>query len=492
MAPQKTTCFLNISPEEAASAWTKKAKSFLTARENASAINISALILTEIQKQSIDTICASNAEIETYTFTHASESQVEAESLLVLHELESQIRETPHSKWSSRWHVLSSRKATQNQTKHVLFQCDSGYDHNVNGVKTRATPYPYTGCLAFAEVTYLVSSGATLRVRGYLKHNSECQDAGIATVPRRPLHPSVFGCAIHKLSEGIPISEVEADNQALIQSHSYPSIPTSLDHSSHRWLIEQADRRSIYRHFYRSQGILTQNQAHINIDDWLNPNSKSFNSTLAEAIFHYSPRRQKKDRLEICIATSRMKEMAWKYGHKKQVLLDGTFGICEKKMLLFILLGTDEDRHGVPLAFLLFSAPSGNKLTSSGYDSVILAKLLKSFKDGMEQGESREFSVPVASTDTDLKERLALSEVFLGIHLLLCRVHLRRCWRNHRVNVMPKGEETDDIKELSQRLRTLEQSLLGSTSYSEACEMVDRETKVLSDYPTEALGKQVD
>ncbi|KAJ8085721.1 hypothetical protein PM082_004539 [Marasmius tenuissimus] len=83
-----------------------------------------------------------------------------------------------------------------------------------------------------------------------------------------------------------------------------------------------------------------------------------------------------------------MKEMAWKYGHKKQVLLDGTFGICKKKMLLFILLGIDEDHHGVPLAFLLFSAPSGNKLTSSGYDSAILAKLLKSFKDGMEQGES--------------------------------------------------------------------------------------------------------
>ncbi|KAF8581533.1 hypothetical protein K439DRAFT_1618973 [Ramaria rubella] len=78
-----------------------------------------------------------------------------------------------------------------------------------------------------------------------------------------------------------------------------------------------------------------------------------------------------------------MVDAAWKYAHKKQIILDGTFGVCDRRMLLFIALGVDETGKGVPLAFLLFSAPTGNKATQAGYDTTVLYELLKAWHDSL-------------------------------------------------------------------------------------------------------------
>jgi hypothetical protein len=69
---------------------------------------------------------------------------------------------------------------------------------------------------------------------------------------------------------------------------------------------------------------------------------------------------KKEDHLKVCVATQEMKDAAWKYAHKSQIILDSTFRVCDKKLLLFIMMGMDEDRKYIPLAFLFFSAPSGN------------------------------------------------------------------------------------------------------------------------------------
>jgi len=71
-----------------------------------------------------------------------------------------------------------------------------------------------------------------------------------------------------------------------------------------------------------------------------------------------------------------MDDAAWKYGHHEQIILDGTFGICSSRMLLFIAMDVDEDGKGIPLAFFLFSAPTGNCATHAGYNTAILHKLL--------------------------------------------------------------------------------------------------------------------
>jgi hypothetical protein len=96
-------------------------------------------------------------------------------------------------------------------------------------------------------------------------------------------------------------------------------------------------------------------------------------------VFHYSARVEKGDRFEVCVATNEMKEASWKYGYRSQIILDGTFqvGVCDKRLLLFIVMGVDENKRGVPLAFLFFSAPSGNQQSSAGYDTDIIEKLLR-------------------------------------------------------------------------------------------------------------------
>ncbi|KAJ3555948.1 hypothetical protein NM688_g2298 [Phlebia brevispora] len=101
-----------------------------------------------------------------------------------------------------------------------------------------------------------------------------------------------------------------------------------------------------------------------------------------------------------------MKEAAWKYAHHSQIILDGTFGICNKKMLLFIAMGVDEANRGVPLAFFLFSAPQDNQRTCAGYDMEILERMLRVWLQSLGTRDGEAFEVWVAITDTDLMEHL--------------------------------------------------------------------------------------
>lgn len=131
-----------------------------------------------------------------------------------------------------------------------------------------------------------------------------------------------------------------------------------------------------------------------------------------------------------------MKTAAWKYAHQSQLLLDGTFGICNSRMLLFIALGVDGFGKGIPLAFFLFSAPTGSRATHTGYDSTILQQLLKAWKQLLGSQGGMAFTPFIAITDTDTKERAALSMVWPDIWLLLCKFHLRQCWSNRRKKLL--------------------------------------------------------
>ena len=129
-----------------------------------------------------------------------------------------------------------------------------------------------------------------------------------------------------------------------------------------------------------------------------------------------------------------MHESAWKYGHGLQIILNGTFGVCDCKVLLFIAMGVDEAGTRPLLAFFLFSAPSGNSNTSAGYNTKILEKLLQCWKEKLDtnsrwSGDS--FAPKVTITDTDLKEHNTLI-VFPDIWLLICKFYLCQSWQNHR------------------------------------------------------------
>ncbi|KAJ7588293.1 hypothetical protein C8J56DRAFT_1026242 [Mycena floridula] len=280
----------------------------------------------------------------------------------------------------------------------------------------------------------------------------------------RRLHPSVFEVALSQLVTGVPLTQIQKRNPDLINSRGYPGMDDDSKHVKCRWLFQHSDTRSLYRQFSRLNGVKMEQKPHININNWLNPDSASYNKEFAKAVFHYHAQASKGERFEVSVAMKEMHEAAWKYGHHKQILLDGTFGLCNKKLLLFIVMGIDDEGHSVPLSFIFFSAPSENRHTAAGYNTDVLERLIEKRKVSIKKfGGDRKFCLWVAGTDTDLKERAALIHVFPDILLLICWAHLQRSWRNHR-NKSLKGK-APGLKEMRSRIKAVEDELVKSTTF---------------------------
>jgi hypothetical protein len=118
----------------------------------------------------------------------------------------------------------------------------------------------------------------------------------------------------------------------LYMARGYPGQPYDLKDSPYRWLLKDTDIRSLCRQYNQTLGVNITAPDYVNVDVWLDPESPAYKPELAGAIFHYKARAAKDERFEICIATHEMKEAAWRYAHKSQAVLDGTFGVCDKKI----------------------------------------------------------------------------------------------------------------------------------------------------------------
>lgn len=218
--------------------------------------------------------------------------------------------------------------------------------------------------------------------------------------------------------------------------------------ANHRYELLSTDFASLYRKHNRQCGINITIAPEYNLDNWLNPQHPDFKQELAQAIFYYRARAEQNERLKVCISTSEMDEAAWEYGHNNQMILDGTFGVCTTR-LLFIVMGIDEGGRGVPLALLLFSAPTGNRATHAGYNTQILSELLGRWNARLGMRDNRAFHPFVIITDTDTKERAALITVWPSILLLLYRFHLRQCWTNKRRGLFPaKASQNQDSSDI--------------------------------------------
>lgn len=228
--------------------------------------------------------------------------------------------------------------------------------------------------------------------------------------------------------------------------------------NNHRFLLQPSDTSRLYRQYSNLLGVDTRFRPEVNVDGWLDPKSSTFKPELMHAVHHYHARSSRLERFQICIASSEMEEATWKYGHKSQLILDGTFGICDSRLLLFIVMAVDHSNHGVPLAFFIFSAPTGNQQSSAGYNTEILTELLRSWKTWLERC-GQDFQPRVAITDTDTKERGALLAVFPFIILLLCKFHLRQCWTNRRktLKLSEVADETLETRRVRNRMFLLEE-----------------------------------
>jgi hypothetical protein len=188
---------------------------------------------------------------------------------------------------------------------------DCGYDHATAGHKTHQNAVDFTGCLAHVEVTYLRATQKIIRVHRYFDHNEACKTAVIARFPAVPLHPAVYEIALQQLKDSATLTDVQDRNRAMVQSVSYRGHPKDLKQSTYRWLLRSKDTRSLYRQFNRMQGIKGTEQAHINVDEWLDPKSPQYSQTLRDAIFHYSPWATREERFEVCVAIPDMREAAF-------------------------------------------------------------------------------------------------------------------------------------------------------------------------------------
>ncbi|KAJ7209277.1 hypothetical protein GGX14DRAFT_632566 [Mycena pura] len=459
----------------------------LSARTTAAVIPTSHLKVTHGQRNAIDAMYQSDTAasfpeppIVDHDFLLDSDGQLQAAALMAHYGLDDDSREHVGNRWSQQWSYTS-----QNTEKTAnLRRRNTKYDRNPkSGTQERHTAAPFTACLSHAEVTF--RAGKVVRIRGHFHHNQGCKDACYARKPPIPVHPSVYAVALAQLRDGGTFADIRAKNRELFKAKAYKDFPHDL-HSSHfRWLLEANDSRSLYRQYNRLKGIRVTDVPEVSIDEWLDPKSEKFIPTLAHAVFHYSARAAKEERFEVAVANEEMSRAAWTYGHESQIILDGTFGICSSRLLLFIIMVIDEKRRGVPVAFLFFSAPSGNKLSSSGYDTSILAKLLQKWSDSLKQcahlyGRAGAIFSPVSAiTDTDLKERGALVTVFPDIWLLICRFHLQQSWRNHR-NRLLKGK-TAVLIDLKHRMVCLEKALTATQTISEARSLLQAERQIVAD-----------
>nr|GAT48680.1 predicted protein [Mycena chlorophos] len=392
-------------------------------------------------------------------------------------------------RWFTLWSKHKDSKNPKNPAtwsiKRILIQCECGYDHTLRKTKTRHASFPHTGCPAHLEITLHPPTGAILRVRGLPRHNKECDAAMLQHLPRQPVAPVVYNHAIKQLRDGARMRAIFQTNIQFVREQRYAGMPSDRSKSVYRWILNQTnDTRSLLRKFQRVSGVKVIQKAEYNIDGWLDPASPDYNATLAAAIFHYSARTARKERLEICVSTQDMTLSAWKYGHDGQLLLDGTFGVTNSRLLLFIVMVVDERGKGIPVAFLIFSAPTGNQQSSAGYNTEILTKLLTTWRSHLNASgcaarptADTPFHPVTAITDTDMKERGALLTVFPDIWLLICRFHLKQCWRNHRGQMLKGTSKL--ISDLKNRLTRFEQLLLEQPDEAAARVFIAREKAVL-------------
>ncbi|EIM91383.1 uncharacterized protein STEHIDRAFT_153027 [Stereum hirsutum FP-91666 SS1] len=464
-------------------------------RRNDVKVPLRQLWITAEQKEHLSDIYATQSEYRK-TFIATDSVQAVANTLLTQHGLDYATREQLESRWKTVW--STKWKSGDGNMQRVLLQCACGYNtdarqhstarrlnKNVSNedLWTRHAPYDFTGCLAHADITFTDSNMIT-RIVGYFDHNESCQTSSLVRYPAIPIHPHVLEVALAQLADGANIRTVQKRNTQMCEQRLYrDQLTTDPLRANFRYELSRSDYSRLHRRHHEAKGIDIDVLPQYNVDEWLQPGHPNFKPTIYEAVFHYSARTSKSERFEVCICTPDMEDAAWSYTYESQMILDGTFGVASSRLLLFIAMSVDEERKGVPIALFLFSAPTGNRATHAGYDTKILTKLLTTWKEWMTKRPSsrgRIFAPATVITDTDTKERGALNIAWPGVILLLCKFHVRQCWTNKRTSLLGKRVESVWKSHVQNRLRTLENALLASTTFDSACALIVSERSHLS------------
>jgi hypothetical protein len=190
---------------------------------------------------------------------------------------------------------------------------------------------------------------------------------------------------------------------------------------------------SLYRTLRREGGIPEQSKAIDNLDVWFREqNAQPPSPILTQSCLYYQPLGLGNlERLVLILSTPCQQEMAWKFGHKSQMLMDGTFGVCSTCVLVFFLMVVDDRNVGVLVAAIVFTPKKDAKAGHASYDGALLKDLLNRWRVGMgTNADGEEFDIRVGNTDNDLHERFALGKIQPDVFLILCMFHTWQAWRN--------------------------------------------------------------
>ncbi|KZS87578.1 hypothetical protein SISNIDRAFT_402256, partial [Sistotremastrum niveocremeum HHB9708] len=292
----------------------------------------------------------------------------------------------------------------------------------------RRAPYDFTGCLAHLDITYELESFEVFRIIGILDHNEQCKLEIVKRVPAIPLHPEVYSVAVGQLLDGASLSAIQRKNRDMIEARAYSNFPMHNPNTANcRYLFLPSDSSQLYQMYLRALGINSNILPEYNVDFWIDPHSPSYNSTIAEAIFHYVPRLSAESRFCVCIATPEMINATWEVAHHQQFAFDGTFGVCSARLMLFIALGIQKNGKGIPLALFLLRFNTRNQASHAGYNTRILTDLLAAWVTKLGRrvtcagGKEESFEPYAIITDSDTKERGALLTTWPRVTLLLCK-----------------------------------------------------------------------
>jgi len=125
----------------------------------------------------------------------------------------------------------------------------------------------------------------------------------------------------------------------------------------YQWLLKSTDMGSLYWQHSEMMGLNVTSPDYLNIHTWLDPMAWPHVLNIqGRASWCYSGWAAKDEHFEVCISNHNMNEAVGNMNIicRLQVVLDITFSICDKKILLFILMGIDENQK----AYLLHSCCS--------------------------------------------------------------------------------------------------------------------------------------
>jgi hypothetical protein len=361
------------------------------------------LILTQKQKEKLHSLPISEFTDVKWTSQNSAISFLK-EHNLVLEDIQ------PENKWKIRCSI---------KTKGIyILQCCCGSDMGLKKRKSRQI-YKFVECLAYVHIKKDKDNNY-MSIFGYLKHVEDCQRCLPHQPPPLNLNEMVKRIAQNLLQNHASPSHILDNNANFIANYLNGRVIIN----NERFLLSNQDLINIRNSMTKDIWGLDKRKAEeINIDEFFGLNSRVYE--LIEATVYYKPRKELNDRFILVLATKNQRDLAWKFGHQKFLHMDGTFGISNKKILLFTLLVLDDQKRGILIGYLLFSAAGDAQRSSSSYNNSILKELLLHYKNKLEQEKGCEFTPKVIISYLLLFSLFLKMNLFNEFELLGCYNRLR-------------------------------------------------------------------